>query len=27
LHPEAVIPTQHQTLEESVETLWQALHS
>ena len=27
LRPEAVIPTQDQTLEESVETLWQALHS
>jgi len=27
LHPEAVVHTQDQTLEESVETLWQALHS
>ena len=26
-HPEAVIRTQHQTVEESVETLWQALQS
>jgi len=27
LHPEAVIQTENQTLEQSVETLWQALHS
>ncbi|HEX2118583.1 MAG TPA: adenylyl-sulfate kinase [Acidimicrobiales bacterium] len=26
-HPEVVIQTQNQTLEQSVETLWQALHS
>ncbi len=27
LHPEAVIHTESQTLDQSVETLWQALHS
>jgi adenylylsulfate kinase len=27
LHPEVVIHTENQTLEQSVETLWQALHS
>ncbi len=27
VQPEAVIHTEHQTLEQSVETLWQALHS
>lgn len=27
LHPELVIQTENQTLEQSVETLWQALHS
>ncbi|MGH9264272.1 MAG: adenylyl-sulfate kinase [Acidimicrobiales bacterium] len=27
LHPDVVVQTQNQTLEQSVETLWQALHS
>ena len=27
LHPEAVLHTENQTLDQSVETLWQALHS